>query len=87
MASRPSVDPLAESDESTIAQWRIRKLIQSLSKARGYVCNTIRKNCKKSRALDCVGRNFHSGRISRPVFAVEWPHTNPHSACLALFRS
>lgn len=37
MASRTAQEQLNEQDEASIAQWRIRKLIQSLSKARGYV--------------------------------------------------
>lgn len=42
MASTRASDPQAETDENVIAQWRIRKLIQSLSKARGYACSIIR---------------------------------------------
>lgn len=37
MASRSAQEQLNEADEASVAQWRIRKLIQSLSKARGYV--------------------------------------------------
>jgi hypothetical protein len=37
MAARSAQEQLNESDAASIAQWRIRKLIQSLSKARGYV--------------------------------------------------
>lgn len=73
MASKSASDPLTESDENVIAQWRIRKLIQSLSKARGYVCSVIRVGWEKMRLLEAAGRLFHSTQISSSILALQWP--------------